>query len=386
MIPKKEWDAYNRSVDNICSQAQDAAARAVRAAVRAGELSGMDVAGVREQVKAVLEPVVLAFGEAASELAAEWYDARAAGHGYKLPAAVTQVDGCADAVDATVRYQIRKLMDGDADGFARACGSLARDAAVRQLNATVMANAKRDKRRGVRFARVTTGRETCAFCYMLASRGAVYHTRETAGQFGHYHRNCDCKVVPGFGDDPDAVLVEGHDPAAMRRRMAMIEEQTGLSFSNNADLGPISKDMKLRDPGWLHSGKTAEIVYESDRARFEMNQCERKTLGVLQEGGYSQTVRERSNAQGVKTSDIFLGDLPADFKTPRGIGFNCIDGLLRHAASQAEIAVVHLVDGESIISESDAASYIRKSCQRRRIGSVMLIGYDNDIKWIVGKP
>ena len=139
-----------------------------------------------------------------------------------------------------MRYQIRKLMDGDAEGFARACGALARDSAVRQLNSTIMANAARDRKRGVRFARVTTGRETCAFCYMLASRGAVYHTRETAGQFSHYHRRCDCKVVPGFEDDPDAPLVEGHDPALMRLHMALIEEQTGLSFSERSAY-PVSR-------------------------------------------------------------------------------------------------------------------------------------------------
>ena len=110
MIPKREWDAYNRSVDRICSQAESSAVRAVLAAVRAGELSGMGFAGIREQVKAVLEPVATAYAEAASELAAEWYDMEAEGHGYKLPAAVTQVGPCGDAVDATVRYRIRKLI------------------------------------------------------------------------------------------------------------------------------------------------------------------------------------------------------------------------------------------------------------------------------------
>ena len=83
---------------------------AVLAAVRAGELSGMGFAGIRDQVRAVFEPVMTAYAEAASELAAEWYDMEAEGHGYKLPAAVTQVDPCGDAVDATVRYQIRKLI------------------------------------------------------------------------------------------------------------------------------------------------------------------------------------------------------------------------------------------------------------------------------------
>ena len=224
MIPKREWDAYNRSVDRICSRADSSAVRAVLAAVRAGELSGMGVAEIRDQVRAVLEPVMTAYAEAASELAAEWYDMEAEGHGYKLPAAVTQVDPCGDAVDATVRYQIRKLMDGDAEGFARACGALARDSAVRQLNSTIMANTARDRGRGVRFARVTTGRENCPFCIMLAGRGAVYHSRETAGALSHYHRNCDCKIVPSFGDDPMGVLVEGHDPKRMHDIWRIIED------------------------------------------------------------------------------------------------------------------------------------------------------------------
>lgn len=42
---------------------------------------------------------------------------------------------------------------------------------------------------------------------MLASRGAVYNTRKTAGEWRHFHRGCDCKVVPSFEGDPDAELV-----------------------------------------------------------------------------------------------------------------------------------------------------------------------------------
>lgn len=55
------------------------------------------------------------------------------------------------------------------------------------------------------FARVATGRETCAFCLMLVSRGAVYKTFESAGGGDYrddfmkkWHPNCDCKVVPVF--------------------------------------------------------------------------------------------------------------------------------------------------------------------------------------------
>ncbi|TCO56900.1 hypothetical protein [Actinocrispum wychmicini] len=72
----------------------------------------------------------------------------------------------------------------------------------------------------VGWARVATGRETCAFCLMLVSRGPVYVSAEGAGLdtddtsahdliaagdkaaldevMTRWHPGCDCKVVPVF--------------------------------------------------------------------------------------------------------------------------------------------------------------------------------------------
>lgn len=72
----------------------------------------------------------------------------------------------------------------------------------------------------VGWARVATGRETCAFCLMLVSRGPVYQSAQAAGLdaddttaldildegdtaafnelMTRFHPNCDCKVVPVF--------------------------------------------------------------------------------------------------------------------------------------------------------------------------------------------
>ncbi len=95
---------------------------------------------------------------------------------------------------------------------------------ARRANETVISNARRDRKSGVRFARVPMGSETCDFCTMLASRGFVYHSDKTAGEFDHFHASCRCKVVPGFptmeryvkngvrvsrGLDPS---VEGYEP------------------------------------------------------------------------------------------------------------------------------------------------------------------------------
>lgn len=60
-----------------------------------------------------------------------------------------------------------------------------------------------DVRRPVAWARVLTGAEDCAFCVMLASRGAVYKSKATAERtednpFQRYHDNCDCVAVPVY--------------------------------------------------------------------------------------------------------------------------------------------------------------------------------------------
>lgn len=61
------------------------------------------------------------------------------------------------------------------------------------------------------FARVPRAGCTCAFCIMMASRGFVYHTRETAGggdPAKKYHLNCRCAVVPMDASDP---TIAGYD-------------------------------------------------------------------------------------------------------------------------------------------------------------------------------
>lgn len=60
----------------------------------------------------------------------------------------------------------------------------------------------KDKSRPVAWARALTGAENCAFCVMLASRGAVYKSKGTASrrEFDNrkYHDNCDCVAVPVY--------------------------------------------------------------------------------------------------------------------------------------------------------------------------------------------
>lgn len=74
----------------------------------------------------------------------------------------------------------------------------------RSANVCVAKNCIKDKRK-IKFARVPSGAETCQWCLMLASRGAIYSTAKVAE---HTHANCDCRIVPDFGAG-----ISGYDPS-----------------------------------------------------------------------------------------------------------------------------------------------------------------------------
>ena len=243
MISAAEFAAYNREVARIGDRAASDVESSVLAWCRSHE--DATVAEKREAAKLIMEGFVQGYDDVAAEFAAQWYDHRAEQGGARLEQAVTMTTYRPDSVDAVARYQAKKLAKGDDAAFAKACGEFARDDAFRSLNETVLANVGRDKDKGVRFARVPTGFETCTFCLMLASRGAVYHTRKTAGEFKHFHRRCDCKIVPGFGDDPDAELVEGVRPKELVRKWWLFEKidaAEGLSSAERNEMKRLVLD------------------------------------------------------------------------------------------------------------------------------------------------
>lgn len=241
MIPREQFDAYNRAVANLSDGAQREIESGIWTWLQTDEGRAASVAECREYAKGVMSGVIQRYDDAAGSLAAEWYDKQAADNHVKLPAAITAAVYNPDTVDETARYQAKKLAEGDLRGFSKYCGELGRNDVLRSLNETIIANVGRDRKVGVRFARVPAGAETCTFCIMLASRGAVYHTRKTAGEFRHFHRRCDCKVVPGFEDDPDAELVEGVRPKELRDLHAQLKE-----IDEDADFSVKQKDALKR--------------------------------------------------------------------------------------------------------------------------------------------
>lgn len=65
--------------------------------------------------------------------------------------------------------------------------------------------------RDVRYARVPTGAETCAWCLMTAGLGFWYMTAEAAS---HSHAGCDCAIIPSIGRGD--VRIDGYDSTVYR--------------------------------------------------------------------------------------------------------------------------------------------------------------------------
>lgn len=309
MISRNEFNAYNLAVEQIGNKAASDVESSVLNWCR--QNPDASVAEKREAAKLIMEGYVQGYDDIASEFAAEWYDHRTKSEGISLDQAITMTVYSPEKTDAVARYQARKLTKGGDAAFAKACGEYARNDVFRSLNETIITNVGRDRDKGARFARVPAGAETCTFCLMLASRGAVYHSRKTAGEFKHFHRNCDCKVVPGFEDNPDAELVEGIKPGEMRDqwwKFEKIDATEGLSSVERNGLkrlvldgGELPENVRKTNPtahmrkagragsGWISAGDRldAEVKAHGFRDVPDFYGClaSRRTAAEIVEAG-----------------------------------------------------------------------------------------------------
>ena len=149
--------------------------------------------------------LVAKYGDLAATLAADLYEQWRSDAGVRgLYVPLTADPAPVGQVQASVRFAIGSLFQASPDAAAvhelLAADVIGRNIA-NQSRATIAANAKRDPAKP-RYARIPIGR-TCEFCVMLASRGAAYHSEDTA--LASSHGNCRCVLAPEFepGDLPD---------------------------------------------------------------------------------------------------------------------------------------------------------------------------------------
>lgn len=281
MISKVDFDNYNKEIDELTRRAAQDTQAQISAWIRLNP--DATVAEIRNFAKESMSGIVKVYTEAASVLAARWYDTQAEKHHKKLPSAITAAVYVPDKSKEVAHYQAKKLVKGDIAGFVKSCGEYVSNDTLRALNETIMLNAKRDREEGVRFARVPTGTETCIFCTMLASRGAVYYSRKTAGEFNHFHRGCNCKVVQGYEDAPRAMLVEGHNPDDYLR----IYNRTQDALKTGRQLYKLSKEEIEAEVQTIADGLSQALASfkQSNRTAKDYQDTVGKFVSSFSDGG-----------------------------------------------------------------------------------------------------
>lgn len=183
--------------------------------------SRLDTANIvptREALEDFFPILVQRYGNGAATLAAEWFEQQIG------QAAVLAPEINAAAANASMRWSLGGILRGDAGQAFAALGGVL-DRLVKQQGRETISRSARHARVG--WARVPTGAHTCAFCLMLASRGAAYGSQQSAtirADGDSYHGDCDCVATP-VRDDSD--LPAGYDP----------EELSGVYLKARAEAG-----------------------------------------------------------------------------------------------------------------------------------------------------
>lgn len=160
-----------------------------------------DALAARQAMEEIWPALVAAYGDAAAASAAEYFE-DLIGKPAVIPAAETDPN-------ARMRWAIGPAFSGESVAALDRMSTVLDELVKQPARDTIVASSARTK---VRWARVPSGKETCAFCLLLASRGYAYRSASTAGRDNRYHGECDC--VPTPQSDADDVP-NGYDPAAL---------------------------------------------------------------------------------------------------------------------------------------------------------------------------
>lgn len=143
----------------------------------------------------------------------------------------------------------------DKKGFLEGIESYASKRSRESANETIERCVQRSPNKEMRYQRVPTGSETCTFCAMLASRGAVYRTASTAGKANH--NNCRCVAMPA----PKGQSVEGcpkEDWLKVWERFEAIDEMDEFGAADKEALKRIS--LSILNPAGLSGGRDSAIA------------------------------------------------------------------------------------------------------------------------------
>ena len=355
-ISKARIDQYRDELNTLADLASDYVKAFVELMLQ--ENPNIGVAELRQATIEAIEESLNVFGVEASSLAGELFDEIMLGEGISAKAAVGRTIE-AEAVDKKVRTYAQELVNGNATAFTKKVTDITNYYIKREAYQSMIDNCERND---VRWARVPSGRETCSFCFMLASRGFVYLSEEKAKGAHGMHRNCDCAVVPGI---PGVTKIAGYDPDALYRRWKQCADKANVDpeTTSDNDRKKILREVNNSDYRWLYSGEKKRtvqgieiteienpFVYKSENEILELikknidySLMPRNCFGrQIVEGDYSEdnivdrkkewrdiivhdilaalgkkvTARARNSPDGYSDIDIFIGEKLYEIKSP----------------------------------------------------------------------
>ena len=194
-IQKKDWDRYIGTMSKISQKAVDEFRRYV---ISGGGYVNMD----RQDIIDYAYALSTKYGEGASALAADMYDAVAVLEGKIIPAAIPAETVNYSEVAKTINGIIKNTLSEEI--MLQSVGLLVKDSGQK----TIIQNARRDN---AEIAFISSG-DTCAFCKTLASKGwrnAGPSELDQDGEPAHLHANCDCTYGVRFNKKTE---YEGYNP------------------------------------------------------------------------------------------------------------------------------------------------------------------------------
>lgn len=207
-----------------------------------------DVAGSMPEFFALVKALVNRYGQASATLAARYYIARRTAAGlpaiHVKPASLPPLP----QVNATLGWATTPLREtGDlATTESNVKGAV--DRLVLDVGRRTLTDAVQSDRKARGWARITEP-TACSFCRLLATRGAVYKSEDTAGRGANekfvgegefkFHNHCHCTIEPVFGV---------YEMTAQARDDLALYKDAARGLSNNAARNAFRQAVEGRLP------------------------------------------------------------------------------------------------------------------------------------------
>lgn len=247
MVSRESLDRYSAA----STRAVDLAKRDLKRFWGRLDLSDPDKA--RDALLEFIPALVNTYGDLVATAAMEWYDEERAKVA-DLPDYRASSDVYTTSTEqavASTRYAVGHLYtDNQAAALAALGGTVQR--LVKDAGRDVIARNVRLDPAHPRYARVPRGAKTCAWCSILASRGWVYLSRESANLHGKGHDHCDCELVPSW--KADEAYMEGYDPDALYAQYGEARHAVIAEGGDPNDLSAIAAEARKLFPAAYTDG------------------------------------------------------------------------------------------------------------------------------------